>query len=220
MPLAKVHRQEPTPKHLEKLIVKRPGYANYYFNELNRDRVWNALLAHGDFSPLAGTWKLSGTDAAGNKIEIDLGQRQSHRPLCDKAGGSRSARDMDGQLAPDGSGGLLVALHLWQRLLRLGPKQFGDVYYLGTVPVPDHPGLFDVLVATHNVVEARFLFDPATGRLAGMEMFPDGQVDPCEVYFDDYRPVDARQVPHTLLVRHGDTLFAQIKLESVELAAE
>jgi hypothetical protein len=32
--------------------------------------------------------------------------------------------------------------------------------------------------------------------------------------------VDGRQVPHTLLVRHGDTVFGQIKLESVELAAK
>jgi len=220
MPLEKVRRQEPTPKHLEKLIVKRPGYANYYFNELNRDRVWNALLAHGDFSQLAGTWKLAGADAAGNKIEIVLAGDKVTGRFAAKSVEVDPARDLDSQLAPDGSGGLLVALHLWQRLLRLGPKQFGDVYYLGTVPVPDHPDLCDVLVATHNVVEARFLFDPTSGRLAGMEMFPDAQVDPCEIYFDDYRPVDGRQVPHTLLVRHGDTVFAQIKLESVELAAK
>jgi hypothetical protein len=125
---------------------------------------------------------------------------------------------LDGQLVPEGSGGLLVALHLWKRLLQLGPKQSGDVYYLGTAPVPDRPGLVDVLVATHNVVEARFLFDPPTGRLIGMEMFPDDQVDPCEVYFDDYRPVDGRQLPHTLLVRHGDAVYAQFKLESIVLA--
>jgi hypothetical protein len=32
--------------------------------------------------------------------------------------------------------------------------------------------------------------------------------------------VEGRQVPHTLLVRHGDTIFAQLKLESVELAVK
>ena len=36
------------------------GHANYYFNELNRDRVWNALVKHGDFKAAGGNWELSG----------------------------------------------------------------------------------------------------------------------------------------------------------------
>jgi hypothetical protein len=161
---------------------------------------------------------LTGADAVGNKIEIELGGDKITGLFGTKPAVLDLARDLDGQLAPDGSGGLLVALHLWRRLLQLGPKQFGDVYYLGTAPVPDRPGLVDVLVATHNVVEARFLFDPETGRLIGLEMFPDDQVDPCEVYFDDYRPVDGRQLPHSLLVRHGDAVYAQFRLESMVLS--
>ena len=218
MPLDRFHRQQPPPKHVEKWIAKRPGYANYFFNEQNRDRIWNALLAHGDFSSLTGLWKLAGTDAAGNKFEIELAGDKLSGRFGTKPAVVDPARDLDGQLAPDGSGGLLVALHLWQRLLRLGPKQFGDVYYLGTAPVRDRPGLYDVLVATHNVVEARFFFDPATSQLVGMEMFPDGQADPCEIYFDDYEAVDGRQVPHSLQVRHGDTVYAQFKLESLEFS--
>ena len=208
----KSRRQEPTPKHVEKLIVKRPGYANYYFNELNRDRVWNALLAHGDFSTLAGTWKLTGTDAAGNKIEIDLGQRQSHRPLCDKAGGRRSRprlgrptgagrqRRTAGRLAPVATPAAAWARSssatctTWApRPCRTGPD-WSTCWSPRTTS--SKPGSCSI---------------PATGQLIGMEMFPDDQVDPCEVYFDDYRPVDGRQVPHTLLVRHGDTVYAQIQ---------
>jgi S1-C subfamily serine protease len=218
MPKDRVHQQQPPPKHVEPFIAKRPGYANYYFNEQNRDRIWSALLAQGDFSSLAGVWKLTGADAAGNKIEIELTDDKITGRFGVRPAAINLAGDLDGQLAPDGSGGLLVALHLWKRLLQLGPKQFGDVYYLGTAPVPNRPGLVDVLVATHNVVEARFLFDPETGRLIGLEMFPDDQVDPCEVSFDDYRPVDGRQVPHTLLVRHGDAVYAQVQLESMVLS--
>ena len=217
MPLDRVHSQQPPPKHVEKWIAKRPGYANYYFNEQNRDRVWNALLAHGDFSGLTGVWKLTGSDAAANKIEIELAGEKVTGRFGTKPVEVDLARDLDGQLAPEGSGGLLVALHLWQRLLRLGPKQFGDVYYLGTAPVPDRPGLYDVLVATHDVVEARFLFDPATGHLIGLEMFPDDQVDPCEVYFDDYRPWTAASAAR-IAVRHGDAVFGQFKLESITLS--
>jgi hypothetical protein len=218
MPKDRAHQQTPPPKHVEPWIAKRPGYANYHFNELNRDRIWTALLAHGDFSSLVGVWKLTGADAAGNKIEIELAGEKITGRFGAKPAVIEVARDWDGQLAPEGSGGLLVALHLWKRLLQLGPKQFGDVYYLGTAPVPDRPGQVDVLVATHNVVEARFLFDPSSGQLIGMEMFPDDQVDPCEVYFADYRPIDGRQLPHALLVRHGDAVYAQLQLESIVLS--
>jgi serine protease Do len=211
--------QRPPPKHVAAWIAKRPGYANYHFNALNRDRVWNALRAHGDFSQLAGPWRLTGADAAGNKLEIELDDKKVSGRFGARTAVVDPALDLDSQRGPEGSGGLLVALHLWQRLLRLGPQQFGDVVYLGTAPVPERPGLADVLVATHNVVEARFLFDPPTGRLIGLEMFPDAQVDPCEVLFDDYRDVAGRQVPHALRVRHGDAVYGEFQWETVEIAA-
>jgi hypothetical protein len=75
----------------------------------------------------------------------------------------------------------------------------------------------DVLVATHDVVETHFFFDPHSGYLLGLEMFPDSDVDPCEIYFDDYRDVQGRQLPHRLVVHHGDAVFAQIQLDRCTL---
>ena len=47
-----------------------------------------------------------------------------------------------------------------------GPQKFGDVYYYGTAPYPGIEGQADVLVATRNVAEMNFVFDPASGQLA------------------------------------------------------
>ena len=211
-----MHKPAPIPPHIQPLIKQRPGYANYYFNELNRDRVWQAFQKSGGFADTPATWRLAGTLAGGAKVEVVLGEKEATGTFGSEAVQVDLSKDLSEQLGPRGSGGLLAALHLWQRLLRLGPNQFGDVYYLGTTPVVDHPGLYDVLVATHNVVESRFLFDPQSGRLIGLEMFPDNDADPCEVYFHDYRPVGTRQVPHKLLVRHGDNIVAELQLESVQ----
>src|SRR5262249_39157586 len=41
------------PEEIQKLIEPRPGFANYYFNRLNRDRVWSAFTAKSDFSAAA-----------------------------------------------------------------------------------------------------------------------------------------------------------------------
>lgn len=211
-------KAKPLPDHIKKLIVERTGYANYYFNQLNQDRVWDAFTKHGDFTDLTGTWKLAGS-RAGREVEIVLGDTKLTGRFPGEFGEVDLSQDLGEQLAPTGSGGLLVALHLWQRLLTLGPKQYGEVYYLGTAPVVDREGVYDVLVATHDVVETRFIFDPASGHLIGLEMYPDDSVDPCEVYFSDYRDVGGRQVPHSFVVLHGENVFAEVKLETIELAA-
>ncbi len=125
--------------------------------------------------------------------------------------------DLDKQLVPTGSGGLLPALYVWRRLLTLGPADFGDTYYLGTAPLPGRQGLFDVLVGTHNVVEGHFSFDPTTGQLAALEMFPDMRSDPCELTFDDYRPVGGCRLPHRLTVRWGDVTFADMMIDKYDL---
>jgi len=217
IPVPKIPPKQEIPEHAKKQIVKRSGYANYYFNQLNRDRVWSAFAANGDFSGVAGSWKLKGTLEDSGAVEIVLGEQEINARVPGQLADVDPSRDLGEQLGPRGSGGLLVALHLWQRLLTLGPERFGDVYYLGTTPIPNRQGLFDVLVATHDVVESRFMFAPDSGQLVGMEMFPDADVDPCELYFDDYREVNGRQLPHRLIVLHGDEVFAAIKLEVIEL---
>jgi hypothetical protein len=106
-------------------------------------------------------------------------------------------------------------------MLLLGPARFGQVYYLGTVPFaghadafpansgtfPGHLDLHDVLVATHKDVECRLIFNPLDGQLAGLEMAPDENTDPCEIYFSNYHEVEGRLVPHRLEARYGDSVY-------------
>jgi hypothetical protein len=102
-------------------------------------------------------------------------------------------------------------------MLRQGPEKYGETVYIGTAPLINHDGLYDILSGIHNVVEARFAFDPNTGQLVGIEMFPESNVDPCEVYFSDYREVNSRQLPHRIVVRFGDTVFAEMQVEQYDL---
>ena len=199
------------------MIQPRSGYANYYFNLLNRNRVWESFRSNGDFSGLKGAWVLEGDLSGGGAVQFDL---QDDRVTSQFAGSSLeldASKDLDGQLMPNGSGGLLVALHLWRHMLLVGLQEYGEVYYLGTAPIPGREGNFDVLAATHGVIESRVLFDPKTGHLAALEIYPDSNVDPCELYFDDYREVDGRMVPHRLEVRFGNSVFAEIQLKKVAL---
>jgi S1-C subfamily serine protease len=212
--------EPPMPEHVAKFYIERRGYANYYFNQLHRDRVWKTFSDHGVFSELVGPWSLQGELADGQAVQIHLTEQEALIELPNGQSRVDLTKDLDDQLVPQGSGGLLVALAMWRRLLVRGPDKFGEVYYLGTVPAAGRLELLDALVATYDVMETHFLFDPSSGQLLGMDMFPDSHVDPCEVTFGDFRSVDGRELPHRLVVRHGGSDVAQIELHRYSLATQ
>jgi len=209
---------KPIPEAAQKLIKKRTGFANYYFNEVNRDRVWSAFQKSGDFASASGVWTLTGEIAGAGSCEFTLGPKELVAKLPSGESRVDLGKDFNEQLGPPQSGGLLVALHLWQRMLVQGPEKFGAVSYLGTLPLAGETKFFDVLAATYQVVEAGFLFDPVSGQLVGLEALVDDEGDPCEIRFSDYRAVDGRQLPHKLEVRVGDQTFGVITLSSVKLS--
>lgn len=206
------------PDEVRACYEARRGFANYYFNRLERDRVWNRFEAHGSFRQARGDWLLVG-QAADSRVEVRWEDGYVTGRFPDGPARIDLSTELGDQLQPIGSGGLLVALHLWRRLLLLGPEQFGQVYYVGEAPLASRAGLFDVLVGTHDVVECYFYFERDTGRLVAMEMFPDSASDPCELYFDNYQTVAGREVPGIIQVVYGDQRYADIHVQELKLPA-
>ncbi|MCH2125124.1 MAG: trypsin-like peptidase domain-containing protein [Pirellulaceae bacterium] len=205
------------PPEIAKIIVKKRGYANYYFNELNRQRVWEAFRTTGNFSKQNGPWSLIGKMDAEGEVRVTL---ENDRVLADFPRGPETMKlddPLEKQLAPRGSGGLLISMYLWRQLLISGPATYGDVFYLGQAPVFTHQELCDVFQTTHDAFEAKYFFHPNDGTLVAMEMYPDTNMDPCELYFHDYRNVKGTLLPHRLEVRIGDTAFGTLEIQSFEL---
>ena len=196
------------PEIVKKHFAERRGYSNYFFNEHQRDRVLKAWRAK--LGPVAGDWTIAARSAAGSSAVFQV----SAKGATLKAGKNEWQWRVDPpgeNLDPPGSGGLLKALHLWRRLAAGGPLD--EVYYLGTAPLAGSAGLVDVLVASGAAAETRFYFDPQQGHLLAMEMSPGDDVDPCEVYFRDYRQSGVAWRPQTMEVRFGDQVFGTFKLD-------
>jgi serine protease Do len=204
----------PVPKAVRPYYEPAPGYANYWFNRYHQQRVWNANLARGDFAETGWNWKITGQVAGGAIVEIELTEASASIVMPEGKSGAEFGPSLVESSSPPRSGGLLTALHLWQRLLLVGPRRFGEVYYLGTLPWTSDESLSDCLVAINGGVETRFLFNPENGDLVGIEMQLSDDEDPCEIYFDDIRSVDGRSLPHHWIVRHGDEVFADLKISS------
>jgi hypothetical protein len=192
---------------------------NYYFNQLHRDRVWKAMNARGEFAGAGGTWTLSGETAGAEAVTFELSDSQASIRLPSGELRVDVAGDLAVRLDPPASGGLLTSLTLWRKLLVGGPEKFGEVNYWGSAPLAGYDHLLDVLAGTYRDVECRWYVDPADGQLVAMEMFPEEDADPCELYFTDYHEVEGRQLPGRLEVRHGDGLYQVYELKQAKLDA-
>jgi serine protease Do len=210
----------PISKEAQKHFEARRGYANYYFNRANVDRIWKSLSGRGDFSKSKGEWTLTGQPMTAGELVIHLNNGECAIELPTGDSKITINDDPGGQLAPPGSGGFLLAMHLWRKMLTGGPGHYGQVVYEGTGPLLGREGLFDMLLAIGGGVESRFYFDPTDGTLVCLEMWPTEGVDPCEVYFDDYRESGGRWLPHRLEVRHGDQIFNVFTLSELDLKTE
>ncbi|HEX3999584.1 MAG TPA: trypsin-like peptidase domain-containing protein [Pirellulales bacterium] len=217
-PIAKLfHMVKPLPEDVKKRYVPRHGFANYFYNKLNRDRVWKADLSRGDFSTLNGPWSFSGDLAAGGAFSAKLLDKEVSMalPLGDtKLEITDSLGDV---LNPPGSGGLLAAMHLWRKFQIGGPSHFGEVTYLGTMPLEGRERWVDVLFATTGGVDCQFMFDATDGTLLAMEMYPQTDSDPCEVYFSDYRESNGHFLPYRFEVRYGDNVFNLFNVTKYDL---
>ena len=205
------------PKAVQKFYEESPGYANYWFNRYHQQRVWNAYLARGDFADTGWNWNINAKDALGNDVRIALTEKNGSIVMPDGQSEAEFGLSLSQATSPPRSGGLLAALHLWQRLLLVGPRRFGELHYLGTVPYESDDQLVDCLVGTCGDVDARFYFAPDNGDLIGFELQASDDQDPCEIHFSDIREVDGRALPHRWTVRHGDDVFTDLTVDSYEI---
>jgi S1-C subfamily serine protease len=212
--------EKPLPEIIKKHFEAKSGYANYFFNKLNRDRIWKANVSHGDFSSFVGPWTFFGDLVGGGNFDIKLTDKEASigLPLGDTK--LEVNDDLGALLNPPGSGGLLATLHLWRKFQVGGPAKFGQLVYYGTMPLVGRDRPVDVLIGTTGGVDCHFLFDTADGSLVGMEMYPSADTDPCEVYFGDYRESEGRFMPHRIEVHNGDNLFAIMTVNKMELEKE
>jgi serine protease Do len=226
-----------------KLYQARKGYANWHFNVVERDKMLAEAKKHGDFSAMVGAWVAEGTyDMGGGRhgpmrFEVTEGDADpivnmklniSHKlaPLTDK--------DLTLQREPIGSGGLMMALYHYHRLLTLGAKGFeGTFAHGGNEPFYPYPAdgsapksLADlrvdcaVLKTKHGSVECKWYYSLKDYQLLGFETYLikdnsslSPEADPCEVYFSDYKMVDHKELPHRIDVRYGDKRYAVLKVE-------
>ncbi len=229
-----------------KMYEARKGYANWYFNTLERDKLLaNFKKNAGEFSAapvklaFAGAFEMADRkgpmtaevvpSADGTRVKLKLNIETSLEPL--------KQTDLAVQQEPIGSGGLMMALYHYHRFLTMGPKGFeglfahggNEPYYVfptdGTAPKSLASLRVDCAVVNtkHGSVICKWFFSQKDGNLLGFETFlaKEGENlddrDPCEVSFSDYKIVDGHKLPHRMDVRYRDRPYAVLKIAGYTL---
>jgi S1-C subfamily serine protease len=227
-----------------KMYKEKKGYANWYFNELERDKLLAEARKHGDFSSAAGAWTAEGTYQVGERngpLRVEVtGGKDDADPLVtlkmniDFKLAPLRQTDLALQREPVNSGGLMMALYHYHRLLTVGAKGFEfEFAHGGHEPFYPYPAdgsapksLADlrvdcaVLRTKHGPTECKWYFSRDDHRLLGFETYLTKDSDPCEVYLSDYKPVDGKQLPHRIEVRYGDNRYGILTINKYTLGSK
>ncbi len=232
-----------------KLFIAKDGFANFYFNKQEKARLLSHFAKTADFRTQAGSWTWEGTvrlkklrteskatfevgdekDADGtgshpiSKLQIDT-YAYKVEPL--------KIQDASSLKQPETSGGLLVSMYLWQRLLTMGEKGFTECTHGGVEPIYPLPvdGTpvkslaslrrdAEVLSTRHGPFLTKWYFSPTDHTLLAMETKLKEDEDPCEVYFSDYRPEGGRMLPHRMVVQFGESHYGTFTVRAYHLPA-
>jgi serine protease Do len=243
IPKGKQGAQGPAAKYYE----AKAGYANYYFNKLEKQRVLDAFKKHGDFTKVNGAWGITG--------EVSLLQARTTSPfelkitdeIIDKVHAPKVALKIGAFPEPDvnplptksdvnandlrlpkGSGGLMPALYVWRNLLIEGADKMVECNHGGMEPFYPPPPQgkrwvdqrvdTDVLNTKFGRYQTKWFFSRADQKLLGFELRQQElNEDPCEVYFSDYRAVNGRQLPHKMQVYYSDRHYGTFTITNYNL---
>ena len=159
-------------------MLRKLGYANYYFNKLEQKRLMDAFRTKGDFSGLRGDWTMKAVCTLGKKttsaqitVKAPTKEDKNERVVAeidlvdfsvDPLSTDTKVEDL---VLPPASGGLLVALYQYRQLLAFGDKGFtGDFSHGGVAPFyPPLPG-----DAKPDYAKQRVMCEVLRTRLAGV----------------------------------------------------
>lgn len=203
-----ISEAQPTKNLWKDFFSEKPGFANFHFNRLEKERVLKAYLATLGELPPGANWKITGELAGDNRPADFLLSDNSF--TLDRAGLQQNVDPKQGLskvIAKANLDGLTLALGVWRQLcLGTGNAQgnlLDSAVYLGTMPILGQSILRDVLEVQISDLKVRLYFNTEDGTLLCLEAFGDEGDDPVEVYFDKYEQVEGKLLPRQIRLQYG-----------------
>ena len=206
----------PIPASVKKFLTAKKGFANYFFNNLQRERFIKSLRSQSPKheGKKLQAWQIIGETVAkadGKPLPVKIRVDSGNMALLvgENAIQTKTKADLYDAVENRSIVGVLPALDAWRRMLRSGPDKFGDSYYLGSMPLGGERPLRDCMVGLDGELEVRWLYHPDNELVEAVEVFADRDSDPAEVWIEwNGDKID------TLDLRYGVDSLLKIKVNS------
>ncbi len=198
---------------------KRAGFANYYFNRTELNRVLSLAGEPSLWSKQTGDWHWSGK-LRGEQTVWSVRSRKTNieSKLGDQVLVLDSTRGWEEAIETKSLHGTALAMRLWQKWRTIGPHNMGASVYLGTTSPIDSDRMVDLTKVTVGEVETYFYTSADDGRILLIEVEANSQLDRLEVYFDDYHKQAELMVPRSLRSSFGTESQFIVDLEPLVVA--
>ena len=198
----------------------RTGFANYWFNQHHQERIYQGLINGCSIEELSKYWYVDGVTSSGDTFRIELTPEEGKIWLPSMIASASFADVANSAPSPPKTGGLLGALHLWQRMLTLGPEKFGHVEYFGLLPWTSQTELSDCLIGYYSGSQCRFFSDPESGELVGIEYYSGLEDEPCEIIFSETRSAATSRLPYRWTIHYAGNDFDTLRISSFEFGSK
>ncbi len=210
------------PQIVRQRFEAKRGYANYFYNRLNQDRVYKAMKAQfpGTSEAAESLWTIEGEtdEAAPRPFKLQIQSDKSLLTIGDQAVSVSSMVQQYDAVSSATVAGILSALDAWRRMLETGPAKFGETTYLGTMPLGGERPLRDCLIGLSSELEVRWLLHPESKHIEAIEVFADRDEDPAELWIER-EGEDRSQPPTAVSLRYGTTQLVRLKIKSWAIGA-
>jgi S1-C subfamily serine protease len=183
---------------------QRRGFSNYYFNRAELDRILGLQKRSELWAQAPSSWTLNG-HAVGEptRLRLSTDDARIEFALEDKTDSIATKVGWSAWIQQQSPAALGLGWRVWQQWQQLGPRKMGEAIYLGRSPVLGKPGLRDTTRLTLGEIDAVVYTSPEDGSIDCIELIPDQQTDPAEIYFDQYREVDGKSIPSKIRLHFG-----------------
>lgn len=225
------------PASVQKTLVQREGYANYHFNLVAQDEFIDSLRTQFPVttSPVTpspvkpspeveanheSSWMITGKTDGPNPqdVRIKIADDEVAISVGDQAFSLKTQGERYDSVTARSIAGVLPALDAWRRMLAKGPREFGETFYWGTMPLAGMRPLRDVTIGIDGELEMRFLNHPDSAALEVVEVFADRDEDPAELWIIRDGD-DTTAMPKTLDLRYGVESILRINVDSFQTVA-
>lgn len=223
--------KHPIPKEAAKRIEFRPGFVNFYYNQLEKEKLkqrWENQPAENKV-PSEATWSLRGKDRDRGPLRLEIsGERagflSSLETRIQDWPQATASEGPKADAAPEAEDRLsdrhlmLLGLMAWHRLKNEGLEAFPLSMYLGRYPTRINPQPQDLLLVAFDEVEVEFFLDDG-GRINSLICTQTGQPGGCEIQLDQWEAVgDSAMLPRRFQAYYRGETFLQFEAEEIRLS--